>query len=99
MNFKTLVGSNPTGVSVKNTKGVEPFPTVVPQQICNPQRCGQRRDCVSLCLCLHDQCPRGVSVEILVALLRGENVLLRLAAFLLLPGAELLLAGRETKPK
>lgn len=52
---------------------------------------------VSLCLCLHDQCPRGVSVEILVALLCSENVLLRLAAFLLLPGAELLSAERETK--
>lgn len=80
----------------KNTNGIEPLPTVVPQQICNPRRCVQRRDCwcfqINVCLCLHDQCPRRVSVDVLVALLRGQNVLLCFPTGHLFPGAELLLA-------
>lgn len=80
----------------KNTNGIEPLPTVVPQQICNPPRCVQRRDCWSLqfnvCLWLHDQCPRRISVDVLVALLGGQGVLLCLPTSHLLPGTQLLLA-------
>ena len=46
-------------------------------------------------LCLHDQCPRRVSVDVLVALLRCQNVLLCFPAGHLLPGAELLSARRS----
>lgn len=78
----------------KNTNGLAPLPTVVPQQICNPQRCVQRRDGWSfqfnVCLWLHDQCPCRVSVDVLVALLRGQNVLPCFPTGHLFPGAELL---------
>lgn len=55
----------------KNTGGLWSPPTVVPQQIVKPRRCVQHRDCWCPSVRLHHQSPAGVSVEVLVALLRG----------------------------
>lgn len=75
-------------VCIKTPAASPPPPTVVPQQIGSPWSCVQRRDCWRPRL--HHQCPAGVSAEVLMALLRDENLLLRLHTRHLLPGAELL---------
>lgn len=77
----------------KNTDGIVPLPTVVPQQIWNPRCRVQHRDC--WCLCLHHQRPRRESVEVLVALLCGQNMLLRLPTCHLFPRIELLGADKR----